>query len=113
MVAQILKETATVKRRTRPKQTWVALAHCYRTISSLIEGSFTLAGLSLRNLMLLEALLHKGPVTITQIQASVLPATGSMTAAVDRLEARGFILRSLSAENRRVRVLELKRRAGL
>ena len=95
------------RRRATPEQTWVALARCYRTMSSLIEGSFAQAGLSLTDFMLLEALLHKGPLTITQIQASALLATGSMTAAVDRLEVRDLIVRTFSAQDRRARVLQL------
>lgn len=96
-----------VRPRTTPEQLWVAVAHCYRTMSSLIENSFVDAGLSLTDFMLLEALLHKGPMTITAIQEAVLLASGSMTAAVDRLESRGLIARTLSRHDRRARVLEL------
>ncbi len=57
--------------------------------------------------MILEALLHKGPLTITEIQAKVLLATGSMTAAVDRLESKGHIVRKTTPVDRRARRLEL------
>jgi len=102
--------TGTVSRGSKqatPEQVWIALAHCYRAMSSLIERSFLDSGLSLTDFMLLEALLHKGSMTITEIQASALLATGSMTAAVDRLEAKGFIVRTLSKSDRRARVLQL------
>jgi MarR family 2-MHQ and catechol resistance regulon transcriptional repressor len=94
-------------KQATPEQVWIALAHCYRAMSSLIERSFLDSGLSLTDFMLLEALLHKGPMTITKIQASALLATGSMTAAVDRLESRGLIARTLSKSDRRARVLQL------
>jgi len=55
----------------------------------------------------LEALLHKGPLTIGEIQAKVPLALGSMTAAVDRLEKKGLILRTPSANDRRAKVLKL------
>src|SRR6266702_3162972 len=90
-----------------PEQVWITLAHCYRAMSSLIERSFLNSGLSLTDFMLLEALLHKGPMTITEIQSSALLATGSMTAAVDRLESKGLIARTLSKSDRRARVLQL------
>jgi MarR family 2-MHQ and catechol resistance regulon transcriptional repressor len=93
----------------KPEHVWVALSHCYRAMSSLIERSFAETSLSLTDFMLLEALMHKGPLTITEIQASALLATGSMTAAVDRLEAKGLIVRTLSKKDRRARVLELTR----
>lgn len=96
-----------LRRRATPEQVWVALAHCYRTMSALIADTFSSAGLNLTDFMLLEALLHKGPLTITQIQAAALLATGSMTAAVDRLEAKGLITRAFSMHDRRARVLEL------
>lgn len=90
-----------------PEQVWIALAHGFHTMSSAIERSFAGNGMSLTDFMLLEALLHKGSMTITEIQAVVLLASGSMTAAVDRLESRGLIARTLSRKDRRARVLEL------
>jgi DNA-binding MarR family transcriptional regulator len=52
---------------------------------------------------------HKGPLTITELQDKVLLASGSMTAAVDRLEKRRLLLRKSSPSDRRARVLELTR----
>ena len=57
--------------------------------------------------MVLEALLHKGPLTISEIQAKVLLATGSMTAAVDRVESMGLVIRKTTDKDRRARLLEL------
>jgi MarR family 2-MHQ and catechol resistance regulon transcriptional repressor len=94
-------------RRPSNEHVWVALAHCYKALSTAIEQSLLHSGLSLTDFMLLEALLHKGSLTITAIQASVLLATGSMTAAVDRLEKQGLIIRKPSATDRRARFLEL------
>lgn len=102
-----VKDTLQTRRQTTSEQVWVALARCYRSMSSLIEKSFVDEGLNLTDFMLLEALLHKGPMTITKIQAAALLATGSMTAAVDRLESKGLIVRTLSDQDRRARVLKL------
>src|SRR6187402_2640472 len=99
--------TPKARRHPKPEQVWIALAHCYRAMSSLIEQSFAESGLSLTDFMMLEAILHKGPMTITEIQASALLATGSMTAAVDRLESKGLIARTFSKSDRCARVLEL------
>ena len=65
------------------------------------------SGLCLSDFAALEALLHKGPLTISEIQAKVPLASGSMTAAVDRIEKKGFIIRKTTPEDRRARVLEL------
>jgi MarR family transcriptional regulator, 2-MHQ and catechol-resistance regulon repressor len=101
------KKTQISGKQPKPEHLWVAIAHCYRAMSSLIERGFSESGLSLTDFMLLEALMHKGPMTITEIQSSALLATGSMTAAVDRLESKNLIVRTLSKNDRRARVLEL------
>lgn len=93
--------------RPEPNHLWVALAQSYRALSLLVERSVAQSGLSLTDFMLLEALLHKGPLTISEIQGSVLLATGSMTAAVDRVESKGLIVRRPVDNDRRARRLEL------
>lgn len=95
-------------RAPSPEQVWVALSRTYRAMSLAVERSVAESGLGLTDFMMLEALLHKGPMTITEIQGSVLLlATGSMTAAVDRLEKKGLIARRFTEKDRRARVLEL------
>ncbi|MBV8113437.1 MAG: MarR family transcriptional regulator [Silvibacterium sp.] len=90
-------------------QLWVVLARCHKSLSLLVERSVANAGLGLSDFMILEALLNKGPLTIGEIQVKVLLASGSMTAAVDRLERKGCIVRKADAHDRRARVLELTR----
>jgi MarR family 2-MHQ and catechol resistance regulon transcriptional repressor len=86
---------------------WLVIAKSYRALSLLAERSIANTGLCLTDFAALEALLHKGPLTISQIQEKVRLASGSMTAAVDRLEKLGLILRKSSPTDRRARVLEL------
>ena len=86
---------------------WIVLARCYRALATSVERSIADLGLCLSDFMVLEALLHKGPLTISEIQAKVLLASGSMTAAVDRVESMGLVIRKTTAKDRRARVLEL------
>ncbi len=86
---------------------WIVLVRCYRAVSQIAERSIEQAGLCLTDFAALEALLHKGPLTITEIQAKVLLASGSMTAAVDRLEKKGLVVRTPAPSDRRAKVLEL------
>jgi MarR family transcriptional regulator, 2-MHQ and catechol-resistance regulon repressor len=86
---------------------WLVLARCHRALSQIAERSIQDTGLGLTDFAALEALLHKGPLTITDIQSKVPLALGSMTAAVDRLEKKGLILRTPSREDRRAKVLKL------
>ncbi len=86
---------------------WLVITKSYRVLSLLAERSIANTGLSLTDFAALEALLHKGPLTISQIQEKVMLASGSMTAAVDRLEKLGLVVRKASPSDRRARVLEL------
>jgi MarR family 2-MHQ and catechol resistance regulon transcriptional repressor len=57
--------------------------------------------------MVLEVLLHKGPLTISVIGEKVLLASASMTSAIDRLENRGLVQRRSCSSDRRIRLVEL------
>ena len=85
----------------------IALARSHRALAAAVEGSIAQLGLCLSDFMLLEALLHKGPLTISDIQEKVLLASGSMTAAVDRLEDKGLLRRKSVEGDRRMRMIEL------
>ena len=91
---------------TAPKL-WVVLARCHHALTLLVQRDIAGLGLCVSDFMVLEALLHKGPLTISEIQAKVLLASGSMTAAVDRLESRGLAVRRSMASDRRTRRIEL------
>src|ERR1700682_5027275 len=86
---------------------WIVLAKGYRALAVSAGRSMADLGLCLTDFMVLEALLHKGPLTISEIQAKVLLASGSMTAAVDRVESLGLLVRKTTPKDRRARVLEL------
>ena len=88
---------------------WLVLSRCHRALSHIAERSIAETGLGLTDFAALEALLHKGPLTITEIQAKVLLASGSMTAAVDRLEEKGLLTRGPAADDRRAKLLRLTR----
>ncbi len=86
---------------------WFVLARASASIGTYIERSLGQQGFCLTDFMVLEALLHKGPLTISAIGEKVALASASMTSAIDRLEERGLVHRSLTAEDRRVRLVGL------
>ena len=88
-------------------QLWIVFARSHRAISAFVERSVTDLGLCLSDFQLLETLLHKGPLTISDIRAKILLASGSMTAAVDRLEKRGLVVRKTTTLDRRARLIKL------
>jgi len=93
------------KARVEAPGLWLVLMRCHHALSKIAEQSIQESGLGLTDFVALEALLHKGPQTITEIQGRVLLASGSMTAAVDRLEEKGLIRRTSAPGDRRVKVL--------
>jgi MarR family transcriptional regulator, 2-MHQ and catechol-resistance regulon repressor len=88
-------------------QLWWVMARSHHALRLLAEKSIVNAGLCLTDFAALEALLHKGPLTISDIQDKVLLASGSMTAAIDRLENCGLVVRKSSSSDRRARIVEL------
>src|SRR5258708_24975811 len=86
---------------------WLVLSRCHRALNQIAERSIEDAGLCLSDFAALEALLHKGPLTITEIQGKVPLAMGSMTAAVDRFEKRGLLKRTSDKQGRRANELKL------
>ena len=93
-------------RITAPRLWWV-LARSHHALRLLAERSIANTGLCLTDFAALEALLHKGPLTISEIQDKVMLASGSMTAAVDRLEKMRLVVRKSTAKDRRARVVQL------
>jgi MarR family 2-MHQ and catechol resistance regulon transcriptional repressor len=80
-----------------------------RAVESYAEKS--IAGLEMcgSDFAVLEALLHKGPLPINQIGRKVLLTSGSITVAVDRLEAKGFVERRAHGTDRRAKIIHLTR----
>ncbi len=86
---------------------WTVLARCHRALSAHADRSIAGTGLCLSDFTALEALLHKGPLTIGRIQEKVLLTSGSMTAAIDRLEKLGCVTRESTGADRRARLVRL------
>jgi MarR family transcriptional regulator, 2-MHQ and catechol-resistance regulon repressor len=86
---------------------WVVLARAYSSMAAFVEQRIAAEGLGLSDFMVLEVLLHKGPLTMSVIAEKVLLANASMTSAIDRLEEKGLVIRKNSDEDRRVRFVEL------
>jgi len=104
IIIRNMKKTAS--RITAPQLWWV-ITRSHHSLRLLAEQSITNTGMCLTDFAALEALLHKGPLSISEIQDKVQLASGSMTAAIDRLEKRGLVVRSLTSNDRRARIVEL------
>lgn len=58
----------------------------------------------------MEVLLHKGPRPVNAIGKRVLLTSGSITAAVDRLESRKLVRRTADTADLRARIVQLTER---
>jgi MarR family 2-MHQ and catechol resistance regulon transcriptional repressor len=95
------------KEKVSAPRLWLVMARAYGSMVSYIEGSMTAQGLGISDFMVLEVLLHKGPLTISAIGEKVLLASASMTSAIDRLEKRRLVTRRSCNSDRRIRLVEL------
>jgi MarR family transcriptional regulator, 2-MHQ and catechol-resistance regulon repressor len=86
---------------------WVVLARAYRSMAAFVERSIAALDIGLSDFMILEALLHKGPLTMSELSDAALITNASMTSAIDRLEAREFVERVADKQDRRVRRVQL------
>ena len=86
---------------------WLVLWKASRAVQAQADRSIAQFDMVPSDFGVLEALLHKGPLTVKQIGEKVLLTSGSMTAAVDRLEKRGLVKRGEDARDRRARVIDL------
>ena len=93
---------------TGPKL-WVILARAHGALASYVQHCIESEGLGLSDFMVLEVLLHKGPMPISAIGEKVLLANASMTAAVDRLEEKHWVIRESSDSDRRIKIVKLTR----
>lgn len=86
---------------------WVVLSRAHRAIGERARREIERQGLRPTEFGVLEALYHKGPLTLGQVGERVLVTSGSVTPVADKLEQRGLIARRMSSEDRRVCYAEL------
>lgn len=87
--------------------TFLVLWKAARALERRAQESIANTGLGQTDFAILEALLHKGALPVNALGRKVLLTSGSITSAVDRLEARGLVARSDDPSDRRVRRVAL------
>ena len=78
-----------------------------RAVEAYAEKSVSELEMCGSDFAVLEALLHKGPLPVNEIGKKVLLTSGSITVAVDRLEAKGFVERRAHGTDRRAKIVHL------
>lgn len=86
---------------------WLVLWKASRAVEAQAHRSIARFGMVMSDFGVLEALLHRGPLSARQLGEKVLLTSGSMTAAVDRLAARGLVRREDDMHDRRACIVHL------
>jgi len=86
---------------------WLILMKAHRAVARHAVKSIEPSGLGLSDFAVLEMLLSKGPQKVNDIGRRIDLTSGSITTAIDRLEARGLVARALDDADRRSRIVRL------
>jgi MarR family 2-MHQ and catechol resistance regulon transcriptional repressor len=89
---------------------WVVLARACSAIEARATADVASHGLSLAEFGVLEALYHKGPMLLGEVQRKVLISSAGITYVVDQLEEKELAERRPCAEDRRARYAALTRK---
>jgi MarR family transcriptional regulator, 2-MHQ and catechol-resistance regulon repressor len=86
---------------------WLVLWKAYESLRAHSERQIHESGIGFSDFAVLEVLLHKGPTPVNAIGQRVFLTSGSITAAVDRLERKGLVQRCNQPGARRTRLVHL------
>ena len=86
---------------------WLVLWKAYEAVRGHAERHIHSLGLGFSDFAVLEALLHKGPTPVNTIGELVHLTSGSITAAINRLERKSLVERCPDPSDRRARVVHL------
>src|SRR5580700_5631585 len=90
-----------------PTHLWLILWKAYEALREHAVRHIESVGLGFSDFAVLEYLLHKGPSPVNIIGAKIRLTSGSITAAVDRLERKGLVERRDHPVDRRARIVHL------
>lgn len=86
---------------------WIVLSRATAAVQAHVEADIARHGLTPAEFGVLEALYHKGPLLLGDVQRRTLISSGGTTFLVDRLEKRQLVERRLCATDRRARYAAL------
>jgi MarR family 2-MHQ and catechol resistance regulon transcriptional repressor len=86
---------------------WLVLTKAYRTLERHARRSIEPLDICPSDFGILELLLHRGTQPVNAIGRRIDLTSGAITTAVDRLESRRLVVRSLDPDDRRTRFVSL------
>ena len=85
----------------------VVLSRAHASVIRHMEEDVARHGLTIAEFGILEALYHKGPMLLGEVQRRILVSSGGVTFLVDRLQDKGLVERRACKEDRRARYAAL------
>jgi MarR family 2-MHQ and catechol resistance regulon transcriptional repressor len=89
---------------------FIVLSRAHTAVQRHSEANIAEHGLSHGEFAILEALYHKGPLLLGEVQRKILISSGGVTYLVDRLEADGLVERRECETDGRARYAALTRK---
>ena len=86
---------------------WLVMMKAHRALSRHATRSIEALDMCLSDFGILELLLNKGPQKVNDIGRKIELTSGAITIAIDRLEARAFVVRGFDPADRRARIVRL------
>src|SRR5579885_88574 len=91
----------------RALDAYIKLSRASDTLDSRLAAALAREGLTTGQLGVLEALLHLGPLSQTDICRKLLRSGGNVTTVIDNLERQHLVRRKRRSDDRRVVTVEL------
>lgn len=86
---------------------WVIMSRAQAAVAGHAAADVARHGLTLAEFGILEALYHRGPMLLGEVQKRILVSSGGITFLVDRLTAKGLVERRSCETDRRARYAAL------
>jgi MarR family transcriptional regulator, 2-MHQ and catechol-resistance regulon repressor len=101
--AAVSKRSKSEKDSATALKAWVVLARAYLAISAHVAADVARHELTASEFGILEALYHKGPLLLGELQKKILVTSGGVTYLVNRLAAKGLLTRESFPGDKRSR----------
>jgi len=85
----------------RALKLWVVLSRAHAAVAEHSQADIARSGLTPMEFGIMEALHHKGPMLLGEVQKKILVTSGGVTYLVDRLAAKGLVERRRCDRDRR------------
>jgi MarR family 2-MHQ and catechol resistance regulon transcriptional repressor len=93
--------------RERALKLLVVLSRAFNSVTERLHAHPERNNLTMTEFGIMEALLHKGPLLLGEVQKKILLTSGGVTYTVDRLVEKGFVERQECPTDRRARYAAL------